>query len=161
MDFKFWQSFFLLYVNTIDNQRLVEQRMIFIRGRWLPRVAATSLHVDVVVGWDPVEVATMTVLARRLVHWNIHVNAIIIIIVIVVVYVYVVTGGGEPATAQGQLRQASTPERRRASSGTRPAAASLHALGGGEPAYPWWQQASCGTKAKNGKPTHHKRRQTD
>ncbi|MFM7983526.1 MAG: hypothetical protein ACKPKO_29790, partial [Candidatus Fonsibacter sp.] len=32
--------------------------------------------------------------------------------------------GGEPTTAQGQLRQAITPERRRANNGTRPTAAS-------------------------------------
>ncbi|MFM7982527.1 MAG: hypothetical protein ACKPKO_24715 [Candidatus Fonsibacter sp.] len=58
----------------------------------------------------------MTVLARRFVHWNLHVN---VIIVIIVVYVYVATGGGKPATARGQLRQANN--------GTRPAAASLRA----------------------------------
>ncbi|MFM7981738.1 MAG: hypothetical protein ACKPKO_20710 [Candidatus Fonsibacter sp.] len=42
-------------------------------------------------------------------------------------YVYICMGGGEPATALGQLRQACTLERRRANNGTRPAAASQHA----------------------------------
>ena len=53
----------------------------------------------------------------------------IVIIIIIIIILSICMGGGEPATARGQLRQACAPERRRASNGTRPSAASLHTRG--------------------------------